>query len=287
MKNIPVRSIKSAEARPGISEGFKIRTVSGVLAGQDMAHDLHRHDFFFVLALKKGAGSHEIDFIPHPVSDDAVFFIRPGQVHRLTLKAGSEGYLMEFGKDFLYPGDNLNKDLLRKAANKSFCQLEASGSAKLQTILASVFEEYKNLQEGYYEAIRANLSIFFIELVRQRQNNENQKDTLDKYAQDRLQEFLELLETDIRTHKQVAHYADKLNLSPFQLNSITKKLLGKTAGALIDDHILLESKRYLLATSNQVNQIAYHLGYEDVSYFIRFFKKHTGHTPEMFRQNLR
>jgi YesN/AraC family two-component response regulator len=27
--------------------------------------------------------------------------------------------------------------------------------------------------------------------------------------------------------------------------------------------------------------------YEDVSYFIQFFKKHTGHTPEMFRQNFR
>ena len=286
MKNIPVRSIKSQETTPGISEGFKIRTVSEVLAGKDMSHDLHRHDFFFVLALKKGTGSHEIDFIPHPVSDDSIFFIHPGQVHRLILKAGSEGYLMEFGKDFLSSGDNSKRDLLRKAANQSFCQLEASGSGKLQMILASVFEEYRNKQEGYYEAIQANLAIFFIELVRQRQNKESQKDTFSKYAQERLQEFLELLETDIRTHKQVAHYADKLNLSPFQLNSITKKLLGKTAGELIDDHILLESKRYLLATSNQVNQIAYQLGYEDVSYFIRFFKKHTGHTPEMFRQNL-
>jgi AraC family transcriptional regulator, transcriptional activator of pobA len=64
-------------------------------------------------------------------------------------------------------------------------------------------------------------------------------------------------------------------------------MLGKTAADLIDDHILLESKRYLLASSNQVNQIAYRLGYDDVSYFIRFFKKHTGHTPEMFRQNFR
>ncbi|HRW99910.1 MAG TPA: AraC family transcriptional regulator [Cyclobacteriaceae bacterium] len=51
--------------------------------------------------------------------------------------------------------------------------------------------------------------------------------------------------------------------------------------------MLLEAKRYLLATSNQVNQIAFQLGYEDVSYFIRFFKKLTGNTPEAFRKNFR
>ena len=76
-----------------------------------------------------------------------------------------------------------------------------------------------------------------------------------------------------------------LNLSTYQLNAITKTTLGKTCSDLINEYIILESKRYLLATSNQVNQIAYHLGYEDVSYFIRFFKKHTGYSPETFRHN--
>ena len=76
-------------------------------------------------------------------------------------------------------------------------------------------------------------------------------------------------------------------MSVYQLNNITKTTLGKTASDVINDHIILEAKRFLLATSEQVNQIAYHLGYEDPSYFIRFFKKHTGYTPEAFRSNFR
>ena len=98
---------------------------------------------------------------------------------------------------------------------------------------------------------------------------------------------MDLLETNISTTKQVAAYADRVHLSTFQLNSITKSLLGKTVTELIGDQILLEAKRYLLATSNQVNQIAFQLGYEDASYFIRFFKKRTGQTPEVFRKNFR
>jgi AraC-like DNA-binding protein len=74
-----------------------------------------------------------------------------------------------------------------------------------------------------------------------------------------------------------------MNLSHYQLNEITKVTVGKTASELINEHIILEAKRYLLATSNQIKDIADHLGYEDVSYFIRFFKKQSGYSPESFR----
>ncbi|WP_052324411.1 helix-turn-helix domain-containing protein [Haliscomenobacter hydrossis] len=78
-----------------------------------------------------------------------------------------------------------------------------------------------------------------------------------------------------------------MSLSPYQLNEITKSSVGKTASELINEHIVLEAKKYLLATSNQVKDIADLLGYEDFSYFIRFFKKHTGHSPEAFRHNFK
>ena len=85
----------------------------------------------------------------------------------------------------------------------------------------------------------------------------------------------------------MSQYAEMMNLSTYQLNAITRTSLNKTPSELINELIILEAKRNLLATSNQVNQIADELGYEDVSYFIRFFKKHTGHSPEAFRENFR
>jgi AraC family transcriptional activator of pobA len=128
---------------------------------------------------------------------------------------------------------------------------------------------------------------FFIELVRHRQNRESPSNKDTQYTQERLEEFLALIETHISTQKQVSQYADSLNLSTYQLNAIAKASLGKTCSELINEYIILESKRYLLATSNQITQIAYHLGYDDISYFIRFFKKHTGYSPETFRQNFK
>jgi YesN/AraC family two-component response regulator len=51
--------------------------------------------------------------------------------------------------------------------------------------------------------------------------------------------------------------------------------------------VILEAKRQLLATHQRINQIAASLGYEDSSYFIRFFRKLSGYPPDVFRQKFR
>jgi AraC family transcriptional regulator, transcriptional activator of pobA len=287
MKTIPVKSIQLQGHQTNGFDGFKIRSISEVIAGKDMNQDLHRHDFYFILVARKGSGMHAIDFIEHKVKTNAIFMLRPGQVHKLQLKAGSEGYLLEFSKDFQFLSKTGN-ELLRKATNRNYCQLDKMGTGALCAILQTMLEEFRARQEGFENVIKANLEVFFIQYLRYRQQDQGtDNNKANHYQQEKLQEFLDLLEVNINSEKHASAYADMVSLSPFQLNSITKNLLGKTVAELIEDQILLEAKRYLLATSNQVNQIAFQLGYEDVSYFIRFFKKLTGHTPEAFRKNFR
>jgi AraC family transcriptional regulator, transcriptional activator of pobA len=287
MKTIPVKSIQLQGHQTNGFDGFKIRSISEVIAGKDMNQDLHRHDFYFILVARKGAGLHAIDFVEHKVTANAIFMLRPGQVHKLQLKAGSEGYLLEFSKDFQFLSKTGN-ELLRKATNRNYCQLDKMGTGALCAILQTMLEEFRARQEGFENVIKANLEVFFIQYLRYRQQDQGtDNNKANHYQQEKLQEFLDLLEVNINSEKHASAYADMVSLSPFQLNSITKNLLGKTVAELIEDQILLEAKRYLLATSNQVNQIAFQLGYEDVSYFIRFFKKLTGHTPEAFRKNFR
>ena len=287
MKKIPVRKVHSGQQEPELSGTFSIRSVEEILAGKNMVQELHRHDFFYVLVLEKGTGTHEIDFVSYEVCDQAVFFMRPGHVHQLVLLSGSKGYLLQFKSDFYYPNDLSSAQLLRKASNKNLCQLNSDRFKRILQILSVVYNEYKEKLEGYEEVIKANLGIFFIELLRHRKNRDAGINKITLYTQERLEELLDLMETHISTHKQVSDYAGLMNLSVYQLNAITKEALGKTCSDLINEHIVLEAKRYLLATSGQVNQIAFHLGYEDVSYFIRFFKRHTGVTLDTFRKNFK
>jgi AraC family transcriptional regulator, transcriptional activator of pobA len=287
MENIPIRQIHKIPTEPSLSASFSIRDIQELLEEKDMVQDLHRHDFYYILVLKKGNGSHEIDFKHYEIKDHSIFLMRLGQVHQLVLKAGSTGYLLQFKTDFFYTQNKLSQELLRKVSHLNFCKLDNDGFSKLETILSSILKEYNEKQEGYDEVIKSNMSIFFIELVRHRQNKIIAAKENNPYSQEQLEKFLELLERNITKNKQVSQYADMLHISTYQLNAITKTALNKTPSELINEHIVLESKRQLLATSNQVNQIADHLGYDDISYFIRFFKKHTEYSPEAFRNNFK
>ena len=130
-----------------------------------------------------------------------------------------------------------------------------------------------------------DLKSFFIEYVRQSDNPGSAGVSGNAYTQERFEEFTELLEKNVSNHKLVIYYTNTMNLSSYQLSEKTKTTVGKTASAMIDEYILLKAKRYLLATPNQVKEIADHLGYEDPSCFICYFKKHTGLSPDAFRKN--
>ena len=282
MENIPIRHISATVKEPEFAGHFNIRKVEHLLDGKVMVQELHRHSFFFVLALEKAGGEHSIDFTPYPVGDRCVFFTRPGQVHQLSLTNGSSGYMMAFQKDFYSPGERL--------ANQQFGRnlflFDPDGFKRLMTLLSIIFQEYGEKKKKYQEAIASVLDVFFIQLLRQGSGPQRPSNG-GEYMQQRLDELLALIELEGSRHKQVGYYAETMHLTAYQLNSISKTVVGKTCSDLINDFIVLEAKRYLLATPSQINQIAGQLGYEDVSYFIRFFKKHTGYSPEAFRNKFK
>lgn len=284
MENIPIRHINH-QIEPNLSGNFTIRNIAPLLNDKDMIQELHRHDFYYILVVKKGNGNHVIDFINHEINDQTIFMMRPGQVHQLNLKAGSTGYLIQFKTDFLYSHNNASQNHLTKLIQYNVYNIEAIAFGKIESILLDALREYTEKAKGYHEVLKAILGIFLIEFLRQRQSKVMPTVINNSYAQEKLEQFLELVESNSITHKQISQYADLLHLSSYQLGKITKKLLDKTPSEIINDYIILEAKRQLLATTNQVSQIAYNLGYEDPSYFTRFFKKHTNSSPEIFRQN--
>ncbi|HWW42924.1 hypothetical protein, partial [Pedobacter sp.] len=241
-KSIPVRHIARTVKEPGFPESFSIRKIEEVLQNQDMVQELHRHDYFYLLALEKGSGHHNIDFSFYTIADYTIFVMRPGQVHSLLLKTGSKGYLLQFSSEFYHPQDQATKQSLKKASRINYYQLNANGSKKIIGLLDYIYQESETKFSGFESIIQANMSILLIELTRQNTTNTPGN---NHYSLEQLERFLELLESHISVHKQVSQYAELLCLSTYQLNAITKTLLGKTSSALINEQIILEAKRNL------------------------------------------
>ncbi|WP_020603900.1 helix-turn-helix domain-containing protein [Spirosoma spitsbergense] len=96
--------------------------------------------------------------------------------------------------------------------------------------------------------------------------------------------FRLLLTQHILSKRTVHDYADLLSVTPNHLNKCVKETTGKPASVLIANMLLLEAKVLLGQPGLTISEIAFRLSFDDLSYFARFFKKHTGLNPTDYRQ---
>lgn len=88
-------------------------------------------------------------------------------------------------------------------------------------------------------------------------------------------------------HWTIAKMADSLKLSPGYLQSIYKKAFGVSCiDDVIDNRIRL-AKEYLIHHNQNIAEIAFQCGYQNVEHFSRQFKKVTGTTPRRFQKHAR
>ena len=108
--------------------------------------------------------------------------------------------------------------------------------------------------------------------------------TLNKSQVKQFNLFSTLLDQGLTGRREASYYADQLHITYKTLNNLCKLATNRTAKQLIDAYTILEAKRRLILESKQVQEIAYDLGFEETSNFIKYFKKHTLITPSQFRK---
>lgn len=112
--------------------------------------------------------------------------------------------------------------------------------------------------------------------------------TLPRYKRNRQEilcwQFWEMIGKYSTTQRNVAFYAQKLNITPFYLSQITKKYLNDSPKDLIDRQVVLELKAMLTSTDLSIKEIAERLNFEDTSYMARYFKRHAGSTLTAYRK---
>ncbi|MBO4622128.1 MAG: AraC family transcriptional regulator [Paludibacteraceae bacterium] len=96
-------------------------------------------------------------------------------------------------------------------------------------------------------------------------------------------DYCQLVMKHYREWHHVTQYADAMRLTLPHLSATIKQVSNKTAGDLIIEAILTDAKAQLRLTTLQIKEIAISIGFENVAFFNRFFKSHTGYTPKAYR----
>lgn len=96
-------------------------------------------------------------------------------------------------------------------------------------------------------------------------------------------EFMRMMERDCGYSRDVAYYAGRMNISPKYLTNIVRKVTGHTPKEIIDQYVILQLKLQLRTSTQNIKEIAWDYHFTDASFFCRYFKKHTGYTPQEYR----
>lgn len=248
---------------------------------------LHRVDFYLILLIEKGHGTHTIDFTDYKLKEGTILTIRKDQIHKFYKNDSIQFTLLLFTDEFLVSyleelealkslqlfNEFLGqpKMQLPKAAFKEVCDL----LKRLETEYFKVYDDYS------LGIIRSELHILLAKLFRIK-TDKNPVISARKYLSEFTQ-FQSLVEEHVVQYKKVKDYAKMLGLSTKTLNTVTKNIVNKTAKEFIDDICIKQIKRLLINTEHSIKEIAYAAGFEETTNLYKYFKRQTKLTPEQFR----
>lgn len=281
--------IKKYQFKSGLKLEFEIFDIEErIEISKHMMIVPHRAQFYHILWIEKGSGTHYVDFNPIQIQDNSVLFIPMNSINKYDIKANYQGKAILFTSSFFCKNQNdfrfLNSSVLFSDIYPAAIFKFSDINSELRSILNGMETEYKRDKDSAQSQILHNMLHIFL-LQSEREMHKQGINELKQSAElDNLLLFKELLESCFRNEKSVKNYANKLNISEKMLHKATTQLIDKTPKQIIDERIILESKRLLVHSNLSIKEVGYELGFEEPTNFIKYFRKHNTTTPMEFRE---
>ncbi len=250
---------------------------------------LHWHDDMEIIYIKKGHGYVTVDFKQYKVSGGTIVLILPGQLHSIEQ---FDDLSMEY-ENIIF---NVNMLLPRieDASSTGFLRPLLNGQLTIPSIFSIVSEHYAALSAcidacdeicktkplGYELYIKGKLFEFFYILSNRCRNEKNPRTVK---SLDKLKIVLKLVENSYMHKITIAEVADRIDFSESHFMRYFKENMGTSFIDYLRDYRLTMAARLLQVSDDTILSISEEVGFENLSYFNRAFKKKYGMTPREYR----
>lgn len=275
--------------------GFRVEHMPE-LFGQSQIDDCmaHVHSFYEILWFQEGEGRHTVDFMEYEVRPGTIFFLSPGQIHHFDRQDGYKGVAIKMCTNMMKTevagATGISQMFLKYSVfhaydSTPYYRIDPQTAMMLHPLVDEMeAESMRHNEFGNADILKSLLTIFLAKTERYGSQEARQRlDTLRPSHQLFIQ-FRRMVEKEFCHLHTVQEYADRLNVAVRTLHKSVNECSGRTPLTLINDRIMLEARRMVRYTDMMIKEIAADLGYDDPSYFVKLFKRHTGHLPSDFRE---
>jgi AraC-like DNA-binding protein len=271
---------------------FNVFRLEPLVDGKAKPVPYRRRDYYKIMLVIGNSQVHYADKV-FEVKKQALSFSNPHIPYRWEhLDQIRSGFYCIFNQQFFNQFGNLNQYEVFQPNGNHLFELTDEQVGQVTRIYSRIFEEINSDYIHKYDLLR-NLVFELLHFAMKMQPIS----VFDKQPINAAQRistlFLELLERQFPlddTHQQVSlrspsDFATQLNIHVNHLNRAVKETTQKTTSQLIAERILQESKILLQRSHWSVSDIAYALGFTEVTHFNNFFKKHVQVSPLKFRNS--
>lgn len=250
---------------------------------------LHWHPEMEIIYVKKGCGRVSVDLTPSSVQQGDIIFVAPGQLHGISQQGHMrmEYETILFDLKMLMSKSNdlctasfLSPLLHSHALAKNIYTPHDGNYAKVACWLDKADEICKTFPPAYQLAIKSYLFALFYELfsVKDAMAAKSPLRSLNK-----LKSVIKYVEEHYQERISINDIAKLCDYSESHFMKYFKNAMGMPFIEYLNDYRLTMAARLLVASDSTVLSISEEVGFENLSYFNRSFKKKFGMTPSAYR----
>ncbi|MFY3743520.1 helix-turn-helix domain-containing protein [Anaeromyxobacter sp. Red801] len=207
-----------------------------------------------------------------------VHVIPPGDPHSSARFEGAQGWGIAFWPE--QSGHSLRLFSQVRGGCHPVLRLPPAGRRRLERWLRALEDEAARREEGRDEALAALLRLVLLELVRASAATLHPGTEASSLAR----RALAFVEGSALRPLSLSDVARAVGRTPAHVATVVRSETGRTVGEWILAQRMAEARRRLRATDGSVEAIAGHVGYADVTHFIRQFRRVHGRTPAQWRR---
>ncbi|PWN72049.1 AraC family transcriptional regulator [Chryseobacterium phosphatilyticum] len=245
----------------------------------------------YSVALWKGTGVFSVDTINYAYCGYHILFLSPYQKLRLLSESDEKVSILFFHGDYYcieYHKEEVacNGLLFNNIYLNPAIELTKENYAYILELFDHIKQEESEKHPFSESIIKTYIQLILAICSKQKSSIEGGLMSTEKIPNKNASEFQKLLETYYKTEKELTFYSSRLNITNNTLSKVVKKEFAKTPTQLINERVILESKKLLHLTYRSVKEIASELGFDDEFYFSRYFKKSVGYSPKNYREKV-
>ena len=275
--------LKDIEMRPNRKASLKTRSLD------EWVDEYVVIDYGMILLCTEGEANIRVHFSEWLLKPGSVITLFPGDVVSITHKS------KEFKAETLRYAASLLREASLQLEHTVYSELKTdrcrTESATLTSIVSNMFALLRIYfeQEGCTcldQLVLLQLKAFFLGFYDYLYRNPIKRtaDNGSPRTKELFNRFMRELENRYRQSRDVSYYAELLHISPKYLNMVTQRMTSHTIKTIINQYVVLQIKQSLSTEEKSIKQIAWEYHFSDLSFFCRYFKQHTGMTPQQFRK---